>query len=67
MLGRYLPSRCHKSDNLLAYRGDFGVSKQMNLCHVSDSVASANAEIDLWFASSEIMQEGHHMDFETFG
>jgi len=47
-------------------RGDFGVSKQMNLCHVSDSVASANAEIDLWFASSEIMQSGNALDSWKF-
>jgi len=30
-------------------RGDFGVSKQMNLLHVSDSVESAQREIQLWF------------------
>ncbi|XP_023345504.1 nucleoside diphosphate kinase 1-like isoform X2 [Eurytemora carolleeae] len=33
-------------------RGDLGVSKQMNLCHVSDSLDSAEREIKLWFPES---------------
>ena len=34
------------------FRGDLGVSKQMNLCHVSDSLESAEREIKLWFPQS---------------
>lgn len=35
-------------------RGDFGLSKQNNLIHGSDSVASANREIALWFRPEEL-------------
>jgi len=35
-------------------RGDFGLSKQENLVHVSDSVESAKREIDLWFTQDEL-------------
>eukprot|EP00088_Acartia_fossae_P048772 TRINITY_DN5328_c0_g1_i2.p1 TRINITY_DN5328_c0_g1~~TRINITY_DN5328_c0_g1_i2.p1 ORF type:complete len:184 (+),score=22.44 TRINITY_DN5328_c0_g1_i2:790-1341(+) len=37
-------------------RGDFGLSKQKNILHVSDSVESANREIELWFKPSELVQ-----------
>lgn len=35
-------------------RGDFGHSKQVNLVHGSDSPASAERELALWFAPGEI-------------
>ncbi|MCP4172368.1 MAG: nucleoside-diphosphate kinase [Fuerstiella sp.] len=35
-------------------RGDYGCSRQMNMIHGSDSVASATREIDIYFAASEI-------------
>ena len=35
-------------------RGDFGASKQMNLIHGSDSVESANREINIYFQTEEI-------------
>jgi nucleoside-diphosphate kinase len=35
-------------------RGDFGSSQQMNLVHASDSLASAQREIAVFFAESEI-------------
>lgn len=35
-------------------RGDFGSSRQMNMIHGSDSVESANREIDIYFAAEEI-------------
>jgi len=35
-------------------RGDFGLSKQMNLCHVSDSQEAAEREIALWFQDGDI-------------
>jgi nucleoside-diphosphate kinase len=35
-------------------RGDFGISKSNNLVHGSDSVASAERELKLWFAPGEI-------------
>jgi len=36
-------------------RGDMGLSKQMNLCHVSDSTEAAKREITLWFDESELI------------
>jgi nucleoside-diphosphate kinase len=36
-------------------RGDFGISKQNNLIHASDSTENAAAEISLWFAPSELV------------
>jgi nucleoside-diphosphate kinase len=35
-------------------RGDFGISKSNNLVHGSDSPASAERELALWFAPGEI-------------
>lgn len=35
-------------------RGDFGCSRQMNMIHGSDSVESANREIDIYFTADEI-------------
>lgn len=35
-------------------RGDYGSSRQMNMIHGSDSVESANREIDIYFTSAEI-------------
>jgi nucleoside-diphosphate kinase len=35
-------------------RGDFGISKSMNLVHASDSLESATREISLFFQSYEI-------------
>ena len=35
-------------------RGDFGSSRQMNMIHGSDSVESANREIDIYFSAGEI-------------
>jgi len=35
-------------------RGDFGVSRQMNLMHGSDSVEAAKREIEVWFAADEL-------------
>jgi nucleoside-diphosphate kinase len=36
-------------------RGDFGLSKQNNLIHGSDSPENADAEIALWFQSAELV------------
>ena len=36
-------------------RGDFGISKQNNLLHGSDSEQSAQREIALWFRPEEIL------------
>jgi nucleoside-diphosphate kinase len=36
-------------------RGDFGLSIQNNLVHGSDSPENAKAEIDLWFAATELV------------
>ncbi|MFN0198849.1 MAG: nucleoside-diphosphate kinase, partial [Planctomycetaceae bacterium] len=35
-------------------RGDFGLSRQMNLVHGSDSVESATREIGIYFKSDEL-------------
>jgi len=35
-------------------RGDFGISKALNLVHGSDSEASAQRELDLWFSDGEL-------------
>lgn len=35
-------------------RGDFGSSQQMNLVHASDSTASADREIDVFFTPAEL-------------
>lgn len=37
------------------FRGDYGLSKQKNGFHGSDSVESAQREIKLWFKDSELM------------
>jgi nucleoside-diphosphate kinase len=36
-------------------RGDFSISKQNNLVHGSDSEASAQREIALWFRPEEVV------------
>ena len=36
-------------------RGDFSIDMGRNIIHGSDSVESANAEINLWFNKSELM------------
>jgi nucleoside-diphosphate kinase len=37
-------------------RGDFGIDVGRNICHGSDSVASADREIALWFKSGELVE-----------
>jgi nucleoside-diphosphate kinase len=36
-------------------RGDFGLSRQMNLMHGSDSVEAAKKEIDVYFKPEELV------------
>ncbi|CCF58800.1 hypothetical protein KAFR_0F02030 [Kazachstania africana CBS 2517] len=36
-------------------RGDFGIDLGRNVCHGSDSVASAEREIKIWFNENEIV------------
>ena len=36
-------------------RGDFGLSRQMNLVHASDGPDAARREIEIYFAPSELM------------
>jgi nucleoside-diphosphate kinase len=36
-------------------RGDFCIQTGRNICHGSDSVESANREIDLWFKANELV------------
>ncbi len=41
-------------------RGDMCIHVGRNICHGSDSVESAEAEIALWFAPEEINSWTHH-------
>uniref|UniRef100_A0A8C9GEJ7 Nucleoside diphosphate kinase n=1 Tax=Piliocolobus tephrosceles TaxID=591936 RepID=A0A8C9GEJ7_9PRIM len=41
-------------------RGDFGLEVGRNIIHGSDSVASANREINLWFKADELIQWKNH-------
>lgn len=36
--------------------GDLSIDVGRNICHGSDSVESANKEIELWFSPSELCQ-----------
>ena len=36
-------------------RGDFGLSRQMNLVHASDGPEAARREIEIYFAPSELI------------
>lgn len=47
-------------------RGDFGASKTYNLVHGSDSLASADREIGLYFRPDEILQYDRAGDEWTF-
>ena len=41
-------------------RGDFCIDVGRNICHGSDAVESANAEIALWFTEAELCSWAHH-------
>ena len=41
-------------------RGDLSLSTSNNLIHGSDSVESANLEINLWFKETELTNYGDH-------
>lgn len=43
-------------------RGDFALETAQNLVHASDSPENAAAEIDLWFAASELIDYGREID-----
>jgi len=43
-------------------RGDFALETAQNLVHASDSDESAAAEIDLWFAASELLPYEREID-----
>ncbi|MDD4889196.1 MAG: nucleoside-diphosphate kinase [Phycisphaerae bacterium] len=47
-------------------RGDFGAAKTFNLVHGSDSAASADREIGLYFRPEEILQYARSGDEWTF-
>ena len=47
-------------------RGDFGVEVGRNLVHGSDSVASAEREIDLFFTPAELVDWGRDVDRWVF-
>ena len=43
-------------------RGDFCIDVGRNICHGSDSVESANKEIDLWFKPEELVSWSDHSE-----
>ena len=43
-------------------RGDYCIHVGRNICHGSDSVESANKEIDLWFSAEEQLTWVNHSD-----
>jgi nucleoside-diphosphate kinase len=43
-------------------RGDYAQTIGRNLVHGSDSVESAQREIDIWFGAHEFVQTGRHFD-----
>jgi len=56
MLGATKPSESEPG----TIRGDFCIDVGRNICHGSDSVESANHEIDLWFPESERNEWANH-------
>ena len=43
-------------------RGDYAIDVGRNIIHGSDSVESANKEINLWFGESETLKWHHHSE-----
>jgi nucleoside-diphosphate kinase len=43
-------------------RGDFALQVGRNICHGSDSVESAEREIELWFNQDEVLAWDNHSD-----
>ncbi|SBS89973.1 nucleoside diphosphate kinase A [Plasmodium ovale wallikeri] len=48
------------NSNTGTIRGDFCLEVSRNVIHGSDSVASANREINIWFKADELVQWKHH-------
>ncbi|CAA9988877.1 nucleoside diphosphate kinase b, putative [Plasmodium knowlesi strain H] len=48
------------SSNTGTIRGDFCLEVSRNVIHGSDSVASANREINIWFKADELVQWSDH-------
>merc|ERR1712140_82194 len=47
-------------------RGDFSIDMGRNIIHGSDSVESANKEINLWFKENELVQWTHPLHQATY-
>merc|ERR1712180_22109 len=47
-------------------RGDFSIDMGRNIVHGSDSVDSANKEIDLWFKKEELVEWVHPLHAATY-
>ncbi len=43
-------------------RGDLAINFRKNVIHASDSVESANKEIDLWFGTKDLVNWKHHSE-----
>ncbi|SBT79490.1 nucleoside diphosphate kinase, putative [Plasmodium malariae] len=50
------------NSNTGSIRGDYCLEVSRNAIHGSDSVASANREINIWFKADELVQWKHHMN-----
>ncbi|SCO92946.1 nucleoside diphosphate kinase, putative [Plasmodium malariae] len=48
------------NSNTGSIRGDYCLEVSRNAIHGSDSVASANREINIWFKADELVQWKHH-------
>jgi nucleoside-diphosphate kinase len=51
MLGKTDPME----SELGTIRGDLSIEKNCNICHASDSIESANREINIWFKPEELV------------
>ena len=62
-MGRMLLGATKPSDSLPGtIRGDFAVDVGRNICHGSDAVESANAEIKMWFPEGVIEYKSHSFE-----
>jgi nucleoside-diphosphate kinase len=45
-----------------SFRHDFGLEVGRNLTHASDSIETAEAEIELWFNSTDLVEWSRELD-----
>jgi nucleoside-diphosphate kinase len=62
-MGRILLGATKPSESMPGtIRGDFAVDVGRNICHGSDAVESANAEIKMWFPEGVIEYKSHSFE-----